>query len=386
MEKNSEIYPFLEKGEFPDIDSTKLKIELTKNPKKKPEPDAMKFGINFTDHMLEVDWIKDQGFSAPRILPYHNFQMDPATMVLHYSVEGFEGMKAYKDKNKNVRLFRPEQNMKRFLNTAKRLALPDFNPDELLKCLEKLVLIDADWIPEKEDFSLYIRPTIIGTTPALGLRTPTSMKIYVILSPVGPYFSAFKPLKLWAEDEYCRAWVGGTGNAKLGGNYGPTLLPGMKALEKGCEQILWLYGPEKKITEVGAMNLFGFWKNKDGEDELITASLDDGLILPGITRDSILTLARGWGEFKVSEKDWNIEELMEAVKENRMYEMFGAGTAAIVSPINVINFHGQEYKIPLDPDDPNSGAGKITKRIKKEIIGIQYGEIEHPWSVILKDK
>uniref|UniRef100_A0A8C6VQ64 Branched-chain-amino-acid aminotransferase n=1 Tax=Naja naja TaxID=35670 RepID=A0A8C6VQ64_NAJNA len=256
----------------------------------------------------------------------------------------FEGMKAYRGVDGKIRLFRPRLNMDRMLRSAARATLPGFDK-ELLQCIQKLVEVEKEWVPYSTSASLYIRPTLIGTEPSLGVKKPSRAILYVILSPVGPYFSsgAFNPISLWADPKYVRAWKGGTGDCKLGGNYGSSIYAQREAMELGCQQVLWLYGDDHQITEVGTMNLFLYWRNEDGEDELATPPLD-GIILPGVTRQSILDLARKWGEFKVSERYITMSDLTTALKEKRVKEMFGAGTACVVCPVSTILYLGENKK------------------------------------------
>uniref|UniRef100_A0A670XSR0 Branched-chain-amino-acid aminotransferase n=1 Tax=Pseudonaja textilis TaxID=8673 RepID=A0A670XSR0_PSETE len=254
----------------------------------------------------------------------------------------FEGMKAYRGVDGKIRLFRPRLNMDRMLRSAARATLPGFDKEELLQCIQKLVEVEKEWVPYSTSASLYIRPTLIGTEPSLGVKKPSRAILYVILSPVGPYFTSgtFNPVSLWADPKYVRAWKGGTGDCKLGGNYGSSIYAQREAMELGCQQVLWLYGDDHQITEVGTMNLFLYWRNEDGEDELATPPLD-GIILPGVTRQSILDLARKWGEFKVSERYITMSDLTTALKEKRVKEMFGAGTACVVCPVSTILYLGE---------------------------------------------
>jgi len=218
---------------------------------------------------------------------------------------------------------------------------------------------------------------MIATEPILGVHPPGSALLYCIMSPVGPYYkTGFKPVALYADPVNVRAWPGGTGGYKLGANYAPGILPAKEVAAKGYQQILWLNGDN--ITEVGTMNLFCFWKNKNGEKELITANLD-GTILPGVTRKSIIELAQTWKEFKVSERPWTMTELVSALKENRVVEMFGAGTAAIVSPVYKLNHKGVDYTVPCK----DGVAGELAQRVLNSIMAIQYGEVDHPWSVVI---
>lgn len=364
------------------IDPSKLTIEKTSDPKSQIPKEELTFGTTFTDHMLEIDWDKENGWHAPVIKPYQNLNLDPAASSLHYALQCFEGMKAYTDDEGNVRLFRPDMNMKRMNDSMERLHLPTFDGEALLKCIEELVHIDQDWIPKGEGYSLYIRPTGISTHPFLGVGASAYAKVYVILSPVGPYYpEGFNPVKLYADTENVRAWPGGTGNTKVGGNYGPTISPQSLAAQKGFSQILWLFGEEHYMTEVGTMNLFVHWVNEDGEKELVTAPLSRGDILPGVTRDSILRLAREWNEFKVTEKTLTLPELVKAKNDGRLIEVFGCGTAAVISPVELIHYKGEDIKIPLDAEGGKSG--ELTQRIWNTMRDIQYGHEHHDWSRVI---
>ncbi len=362
--------------------ASKLVVQKTTAPKPKQAFETLIFGHTFSDHMLEVDWNIKSGWSAPKIRPFGDLSIHPAASSLHYSLECFEGMKAYIDEKNNIRLFRPEMNMNRINTSAKRLLLPTIQPDQALLCLKELLRVDKDWIPNKDGYSLYIRPTLISTAPYLGVAPPTDAKFYVILSPVGPYYpTGFAPVKLLADPKYVRAWPGGTGNIKCGGNYAMGIMPAREAAQKGYQQLLWLFGEEGYCTEVGTMNQFWYWVNKDGEKELVTAPLD-GTILPGVTRDSVIRLAQSWG-IKVREAPYTIHEVITAIKEGRMIEAFGSGTAAIVSPVKAVGYNGVDYEVPLDKDDKTQAAGQLTRKIMNTIQGIQYGRIPHEWSVVV---
>ena len=285
-------------------------------------------------------------------------------------------MKAYKDTEGNVRMFRPDMNMIRLNNSCKRLHMPAFDGEQFTECIKELVRMDSDWIPEGDGYSLYIRPTAISTQPTLGVGPPLHSRLFVILSPVGPYYpTGFKPVSLYADGDSVRAWPGGMGYTKCGGNYAPTITPQMAAAEKGYAQVLWLYGED--VTEVGTMNLFTLWMNEEGEKELITAPLD-GTILPGVTRDSILKITRDMGEFKVSEKTYTMTDLTKALSENRVIDCFGAGTAAVVSPVKSIHYKGTDYMLPSQET-----LGPLAQRMWDKITAIQYGREEHEWSVVL---
>ncbi|KAI8900505.1 aminotransferase [Globomyces pollinis-pini] len=394
MHRFRTILRYSHSGANSELSASALKVITTTAPKTMLPNNKLVFGQTFSDHMLTVNWSANEGWAKPVISPYANFSLDPACTVFHYGVECFEGMKAYKDKNGKIRLFRPDMNMNRFYKSCQRLMLPSFNRDELLKCIEEFVKIDSRWIPSERGYSLYLRPTAIATQASLGVGASSKAMIFVIASPVGPYYkTGFSAVSLYASTKYVRAWPGGTGDSKLGANYASGIRPQLEVAKDGHQQILWLFGDKFNVTEgilsvicvnsiVGTMNFFMLWKNENGEKELRTPPLD-GTILPGVTRDSILSLTKEWNEFKVVEKPITVDEITQAVKENRVIEMFGAGTAAIVSPIKNIHFQGVDYKIPLDPSQPDSQAGPLTKRLADTIMGIQYGEIPHKWSVVI---
>ena len=366
------------------IDPSRVEITQTTNAAPQVPKEELVFGKTFTDHMLEIDWTKEGGWAAPKISPITDLRIHPAASSLHYGLQCFEGMKAYVDANGGVRLFRPDKNMERMNTSCKRLFLPEFDGEALTECIKQLIKVDRDWIPEGDGFSLYIRPTAVSTHPYLGVCAAEASKIFVILSPVGPYYpEGFAPVKLFADNKNVRAWPGGIGYTKSGGNYAPTIGPQTDVAAKGYSQVLWLFGEDDQVTEVGTMNMFTFWINEDGEKELITAPLGDGTILPGVTRDSILELARGWGEFKVSERTYNMAELTRALDDGRVIECFGSGTAAVVSPIELISYKGKEYQVPLSATNPEQPAGDLTQRVWDSIIDIQYGKVEHEWSVLI---
>ena len=296
----------------------------------------------------------------------------------------FEGMKAYRDAAGKVRLFRPDMNMKRLSSSMVRLAMPPLDEAGYLACIKRLVALERSWVPDGDGFSLYLRPTVIGTQPTLGVGPSRSIKLFTICCPVGPYYpEGFKPVSIYAERDAVRAWPGGVGDRKLGGNYAPTILIQKDAAARGYSQVLWLVGKELQVTEVGTMNFFVMWTRRDGVRELVTAPLD-GTILPGVTRDSILALARGWGEFNVREARFTMGELADALREGRVEEAFGAGTAAVVSPVKSLHFDGTNFEVPLGKGSgSNVGAGPLTQRFWKELLDIQYGRKEHAWSVVI---
>jgi len=292
-------------------------------------------------------------------------------------------MKAYKDKNGQIRLFRPDKNMERLNKSAARIALPTMDPKELLKLISSLVKLDERFIPEQRGYSLYLRPTMIGTQKTLGVGAPGSALLYVIASPVGPYYpTGFKAVSLEATNYAVRAWPGGVGDKKLGANYAPCIVPQREAMSRGLQQNLWLFGEEEFVTEVGTMNFFVAIKNKEtGQKELITAPLD-GTILGGVTRDSVLSLARerlapeGW---KITERKYTMAELDEAAQEGRLIEAFGSGTAAIVSPVRSISWQGKIVDCGLQDHEE---SGEIATKMKNWMEARQYGDDEHEWSFV----
>nr|XP_033809358.1 branched-chain-amino-acid aminotransferase, cytosolic isoform X2 [Geotrypetes seraphini] len=353
-----------------------LIVNVATTLKKKPDPNNLVFGTVFTDHMLAIEWSAKNGWEKPQIKPFQNLSVHPAISALHYAVELFEGLKAYRGVDGKIRLFRPRLNMDRMLRSTKRATLPTFDKEEFLLCIHKLVELEKEWVPYSTSASLYIRPTFIGMEPSLGVKKPSKALLYVILSPVGPYFSCgtFSPVSLWANPKFVRAWRGGTGDIKMGSNYGPSIFAQYEAIDAGCQQVLWLNGDDHQITEVGTMNLFLYWLNENGEEELTTPPLD-GIILPGITRQSILDLARQWGEFKVSERYLTMNDLLAGLKEKRVKEMFGSGTACIVCPVSKILYMDENLHIPTMENGP-----KLTSRILKQLSDIQYGREKSDWA------
>ncbi|XP_069493845.1 branched-chain-amino-acid aminotransferase, cytosolic-like [Ambystoma mexicanum] len=352
-----------------------IQIELTKRPKEKPDPGKLIFGKTFTDHMLTVEWNNEKGWAKPCIKPFQNLSLHPAISALHYSVQLFEGMKAFRCVDKKVHLFRPMKNMERMHRSALRASLPSFDKAELLDCIRKLIEVDQEWVPYSDTASLYIRPTFIGTEPSLGVAKSNHALLYCIIGPVGPYFPSggFTPISLLADPKFVRAWMGGVGDSKLGGNYGPTIYVQSIAADQGCHQVLWLYGEDHQITEAGTMNIFVYWTNEQGEEELVTPPLN-GIILPGVTRHSLLDLARQWGKFKVAEKTITMSDLIKGLEEKRVKEVFGAGTACVVLPVNRILYQQKSYHIPTMDNGPD-----LAKRFLKELTDIQYGRTPSDW-------
>ncbi|KAI0036647.1 branched-chain amino acid aminotransferase II [Vararia minispora EC-137] len=374
------------------IDPSKLKITRTASPKEMPSLETLKFGRNFTDHMLTVEWSLENGWEAPEIKPYGPLQLAPSAMVFHYAQCLFEGLKAYRNKAGKITLFRPELNMARMNRSAERIALPTFDGDALLECMKQLIKLEKNWIPQLDGYSLYIRPVLIGTQESIGISPPNRAMLCVILSPVGPYYpDGFKPVALHGTTEFIRAAPGGTGAYKIGANYAQGLHPQKWAAQLGYVQNLWLSGPEHYLTEVGTMNLFVAFRQPDGTIELVTPPLD-GMILPGVTRDSVLSLARSHASGSISidglqsklvvnERAVTMPEVREAVQAGRLIEMFGSGTAAIVSPIDKIGYMGQDIIIPVESD----GMGPVSRPLWKELVGRQTGVIPSDWSYVVED-
>lgn len=339
--------------------------------------------------MLSLEWTSSTGWSAPRITPYQNLSLDPSTCVFHYAFCCFEGMKAYRDSNGRIRLFRPFMNAARLQRSSQRIALPGFSQKGFVEVLAKYVALEEKFVPAQRGYSLYLRPTMIGTQRGLGVGPPGSALLYVLASPVGPYYpTGFKAVSLEATSRYVRAWPGGVGNAKLGSNYAPCIRPQQEAASRGFHQNLWLFGDEGYVTEVGTMNLFMAWTLPDGTKELVTAPLD-GTILEGVTRDSILALAHeflvpeGW---TVSERKFTIGEVAKAAEEGRLLEVFGAGTAAVVSPVRRISWDGGEGGSPKDitvPLPQGKEAGPIAERMWNLMEEHTYGDIDSEWRYVL---
>eukprot|EP00760_Papus_ankaliazontas_P028177 PhM_4_TR356/c1_g1_i1/m.63621/K00826/E2.6.1.42, ilvE; branched-chain amino acid aminotransferase len=344
-----------------------------------PPLETIKFGQYFSPHILQADWEQVTGWGRPYFTDFHTFKVTPTISGLQYGLTCFEGLKAYHTVDNRINLFRPDMNAKRMLRSCEHIALPSFDEKEFVELIKLLVRVENGWVPRDRGYSLYVRPCVVATDPVLGLHTPTMAKFFILLSPVGPYYSTgLKPVKLIVEETARRAWPGGSGNHKVGGNYAPTIPHQKKAEDAGFQQVLWL-GPNDEVTEVGAMNIFFVFKRDDGKREVVTASLDSGMILPGVTRDSMLTLLRQCpDEFVVSERDFTIHEVIAASKEGRVAEVFGAGTAAVVSPVDGIRYKDTLYEIP----NPTDG---VAARLLRELTDIQYGMKPHEWSISIDE-
>lgn len=267
--------------------------------------------------------------------------------------------------------------MERMITTANRCEFPDFDGNELTSCIKRLVSIDSEWVPRSQSSTLYIRPSMIATEPCIGIGYSNRTKLFVITGPVGAYYqTGLEPVSLLADPQYVRAFEGGTGYYKMGCNYAPTIQIQLNALkEHNCHQVLWLYGPDRELTEVGTMNIFVYWINEKGETELITPSLDKKIVLPGVTRLSLLELASEWKGLKVTEGRITMKQVLKALEENRIIEIFGSGTACVVSPVNKILYEGEWFNIPtMDQKRP------ICLKLYDELIDIQYGKKQSSWT------
>ena len=353
-----------------------IRIELNKNPKQKPDMNNLPFGKNFTDHMFVMNYESGKGWFDPRIVPYGPFELDPSTMVFHYAQEIFEGLKAYRTDKGEIALFRPEENFKRMNLSGERMCTPAVDVDFCVEATKKLVEIDRDWVPTTENSSLYIRPFIIATDTYVGVHTSNTYIFCIILSPSGSYYAAgLNPIRIMVEAEDVRAVKGGTGYTKCGGNYAASLRAAENAERAGFAQVLWLDGVERKyIEEVGSMNIMF---KIDGK--IATPSLE-GSVLPGITRKSIIQVAKDWG-YEVEERLISIDELIDGIKAGKVEEVWGTGTAAVVSPVGELSYKGENYII-------NGGAiGELTQKLYDELTAIQWGRKpdERGWTVKVCD-
>jgi len=352
-----------------------IKITKTTEPKQKPAADQpLGFGKIFTDHMFIMNYTEGQGWHDPRIVPFQNISLSPAAMVYHYGQEMFEGLKAYKGDNDEVYLFRPDMNAKRTNVTNERLCIPSIPEEDFVQAVKAVVDIDRDWIPTTPGTSLYVRPFIIATDEFLGVAPSHTYMFMVILSPSGAYYSSgLAPVGIWIEDEYVRAVRGGMGFAKTGGNYAASLIGQVKAHNEDYSQVLWLDGVERKyIEEVGSMNIFF---KIDGK--VVTPALN-GSILPGITRNSTIQLCKDWG-YEVEERKISVDELIEAQKSGKLEEVFGTGTAAVISPVGKLRYVDDVMLIN------NGEIGELSQKLYDTMTGIQYGKLEDKfgWRVIV---
>lgn len=344
-----------------------LTIQTAKTLKPVPDDADLTFGTVFTDHMFNMDYNLEKGWHNPRIEPYQPIVMEPSTMVLHYGQSIFEGLKAFKTGKGRIQLFRPQENFKRFNRSGHKLCMPPFDEAFALKALKELVTLDRRWVPATHGTSLYIRPTIIAMDPYVGVRASHTYRFFIIMSPVGAYYKeGFNPVKIWVTDKYVRAVRGGMGEVKTAGNYAASLYAGEEAHRIGYTQVLWLDGVELKyIEEVGSMNIFFVI-----DDEIITPALS-GSILSGVTRDTVKQLAAQWGH-PVTERRISIDELIAAHASGKLQEMFGSGTAAVISPVGEFMFKDKIMKVG------DGRVGKWAQKFFNAITDIQYGVTEDP--------
>ena len=340
-----------------------IRVERTKSPKEKPQDESkLGFGRIFTDHMFIMDYDPENGWHDARVVPYGPFVMDPASTVFHYAQEIFEGMKCYRRADGGLQLFRPRDNFARMNRSAQRLCMPEIDVEQAMAGLTALLKEDAEWVPHQVGTSLYIRPTMIATDVMLGVHASHTYRFYIICSPSGAYYAkGLAPVGIYVEPELVRAVRGGVGFTKTGGNYAASILAGDLAEKKGYSQVLWLDGKENKyIEEVGAMNMFFKFK-----DALVTPPLL-GSILGGITRDSIMKLARQMG-VNVQERRLTVEDVFEAADKGELEEAFGTGTAAVVSPVGELCWEDRVITIC------NGEIGPLAQKLYDKLTGIQWG-------------
>ncbi len=350
-----------------------IKITKTTCPKAKPQDENnLGFGKIFTDHMFVMNYTEGMGWHDARIVPYENISLSPAAMVFHYGQEMFEGLKAYRGADGEPRLFRPDMNGKRTNDTNDRLCIPQIPVEDFVQAVKAVVDVDKEWIPKAPGTSLYIRPFIIATDEFLGVAPSKTYMFMIILSPSGAYYaSGLAPVGIWIEDDYVRAVRGGIGFAKTGGNYAASLAAQVKAHDGGYSQVLWLDGVERKyIEEVGAMNIFF---KIDGK--VVTPALS-GSILPGITRNSVITLCKSWG-LDVEERKISVDELIEAQKTGKLEEVFGTGTAAVISPVGTLRYKDDVMTIG------DGSIGELSQRLYDAVTGIQNGTVEDEFGWIV---
>ena len=341
-----------------------IKIQKTTTPKAKPDWKNLGFGHIFTDHMFIMDYDEGQGWHDARIVPYQPLVLDPSALVFHYAQECFEGLKAYRCPDGSVQLFRPDKNAERMQSTHDRLCIPQIPVADFVDAIKALVSVDKDWVPSEPDTSLYIRPFTIATEAVLGVKASAKYQFIVICSPSGAYYAeGLNPVKIYVEDEYVRATPGGTGYIKCGGNYAASIAAGEKAHKLGYSQVLWLDGVERKyVEEVGAMNIMF----KMG-GEIYTAATT-GTVLPGITRMSCIELLKSWG-YNVNEGKLAIDTVMEAGRDGSLEEVFGTGTAAVISPVGSLMYEQEVVTVN------NFEIGELTQRLYDTLTGMQFGKL-----------
>ena len=332
------------------------------------------FGRVFTEHMVTIRWSRGRGWFDAQLVPYGTLEMDPASMALHYGQTIFEGLKAYRQPDGSIGLFRPEQNARRFQRSARRLALPELPVDTFLEAIDLLVAQDRAWVPDGADRSLYLRPFMIASEVGLGVKPASEVLFLLIASPAGAYFpGGVKPVSVWLCEDYVRAAPGGTGEAKCGGNYAASLIAQAQAIEQGCDQVVWLDAVERRwVEEMGGMNLY-FVYGSSADARLVTPKLT-GTLLAGVTRDSLLTLARDLG-YRAGEGRVDVEEWRAGNADGSISEVFACGTAAVITPVGSVRHSRGEWSV-------GSGEpGPVTMRLREELLGIQRGTApdRHGW-------
>jgi len=349
-----------------------IKFIERKQLKEKPNFQNLGFGKYTTDYMFEMDWDEERGWHDAKITPYAPIAMDPSCVALHYAQETFEGLKAYRTATGAIKLFRPEMNALRMIKSNERLCMPAFPVEMFVEAVTELVKVEKDWVPSEPETSLYIRPFMFGNEHTLGVHPANTYKFMIICSPSGAYYTeGVNPVKILVEDELVRAAKGGTGFAKCGGNYAGSILGQKKAAAKGCAQVLWLDGVERKyVEEVGTMNMMF---KMDGE--IYTAPIQ-GTVLPGVTRDSIIHILKDWG-IKVNETSVAIDDLMQAGHDNRLEEAFGTGTAAVISPVGELLY--KEDTVTIN----DFKTGELTQKLYDYLTALQWGEIEDKYNWIV---
>jgi branched-chain amino acid aminotransferase len=356
-----------------NMTKTKLEIKIKKIPGKEligglAKGQKLQFGKIFTDRMFQMHYTPATGWQDAVIKKYENFSISPAAAVLHYAQEIFEGLKAYYRADGHIGLFRARDNFLRMNISAERLCLPKIDVDFVLEALRKLLTMEKNWVPQQEGSSLYIRPTLIGIDPYIGLHSSEECLFYIIMSPVGMYYAnGFEPVRIMVEEKYVRAVRGGIGFAKTGGNYAASIFTGEEAQKKGFDQVLWLDGVQQKyVEEVGSMNIFFKYR-----DKLVTSALN-GSILAGITRDSVLKIAKLWG-LETKEETLDINQIVQDIKSGQITEVFGAGTAAVISPVGLLHYRGENIEIN------KQSVGELTRKLYDYLTGIQCGKIADPF-------
>lgn len=350
-----------------------IHIITTRCPKAKPDEHCLGFGQYFTDHMFMMDYSTEKGWHAPRIEPYHALSLDPAAMVLHYAQESFEGLKAYRAADGRTLLFRPDKNAARLRTTHQRMCIPEIPEEDFVQAVKALVAVDSAWVPCVPGASLYLRPFAIATEARLGVKASSTYQFLIIASPSGPYYEGgLAPVKIYVDDEYIRTAPGLTGFVKCGGNYAAALAGQEKARALGYSQVLWLDGVHRRyVEEVGSMNCF-FKING-----VVRTAPCTGTVLPGITRMSCIELLREWGVPIDAETRLAIGEVMEAARQGTLEEVFGTGTAAVVSPVGELYYRGERAII-------NGGeAGPLTQKLYDTLTGIQWGRLpdRYGWTI-----